>query len=93
MWSDAGGEFDVPGVDVTLDDDAPKPLPDSAQIVSGTYRPANYGTGDNWPAPAPRPLSGSALSIFNGPTPTGRGACTSLTTQVAMAAWSETAGS
>lgn len=71
IWSDAGGEFDVLGLDVTLDDDAPSPLPDSAQIVSGTYRPANYGTGDTWPAPAPTPLGGSALSIFNGTDPNG----------------------
>jgi N-acetylneuraminic acid mutarotase len=71
IWSDAGGEFDVLAVDVTLDDDAPNPLPDSAQIVSGTYRPANYGAGDTWPAPAPTPLGGSALSIFNGTDPNG----------------------
>jgi subtilisin-like proprotein convertase family protein len=71
ICSDAGGEFDILGVDVTLDDDAPNPLPDSAQIVSGMYRPANYGTGDTWPAPAPTPLGGSALSIFNGTDPNG----------------------
>jgi N-acetylneuraminic acid mutarotase len=71
IWSDAGGGFTVNGVDVTLDDDAPNPLPDNAQIVSGTYRPANYGTGDTWPPPAPPPLGGSALSIFNGTDPNG----------------------
>jgi N-acetylneuraminic acid mutarotase/subtilisin-like proprotein convertase family protein len=71
IWSDAGGEFDVLGVDVTLDDDAPNPLPDSAQIVTGMYPPANYGAGDTWPAPAPTPLGGSALSIFNGTDPNG----------------------
>jgi subtilisin-like proprotein convertase family protein len=71
IWSDAGGELDVTGVTVTLDDDAANPLPDSAQIVSGTYRPANYGNGDSWPPPAPTPLGGSALSIFNGTNPNG----------------------
>jgi hypothetical protein len=71
IWSDAGGGFTVNGVDVTLDDDAPNPLPDNAQIVSGTYRPANYGAGDTWPPPAPTPLGGSALSIFNGTDPNG----------------------
>ena len=71
IWSDAGGEFDVLGVDVILDDDAPNPLPDSAQIVTGMYRPTNYGTGDTWPAPAPTPLGGSELSIFNGTDPNG----------------------
>src|SRR6266511_2012716 len=71
IWSDAGGEFDVLGADVTLDDDATNPLPDSTQIVSGTYRPVNYGAGDTWPAPAPPPLGGSALSIFNGTDPNG----------------------
>ena len=71
IWSDAGGSLDVNNVVVTLDDVAPNPLPDSAQIVSGTYQPANYGTGDTWPAPAPAPLGGSALSIFNGTDPNG----------------------
>src|SRR6266508_1906852 len=71
IMSDAGGSLDVSNVVVTLDDAAAIPLPDSAQIISGTYQPTNYGTGDTWPAPAPAPLGGSALSIFNGTDPNG----------------------
>src|SRR5206468_9999977 len=71
IMSDAGGSFDVVGVVLTLDDAAATALPDNAQIVSGTFQPANYGTGDTWPAPAPAPLGGSELSIFNGTDPNG----------------------
>jgi hypothetical protein len=69
--SHAGGASDVTNITVTLDDDAPIPLPDNSHIVSGTYRPANYGTGDVWVPPASPPLGGSARSIFNGTDPNG----------------------
>jgi subtilisin-like proprotein convertase family protein len=71
IWSDAGGKYGVSNITVTLDDRAVNPLPDETVITSGTYRPANYGTGDTWPPPAPAPLGGSALSIFNGTDPNG----------------------
>ena len=73
IWSDAGNLRDVSNITVTLDDNSPMPLPDNAPIVSGTYQPANYnfGPGDTWPPPAPTPLGGSALSIFNGTDPNG----------------------
>jgi subtilisin-like proprotein convertase family protein len=71
IWSDAGGTNGVTNVTVTLDDAAATALPNVNQITSGMYRPANYGTGDTWPAPAPAPLGGSALSIFNGTNPNG----------------------
>jgi subtilisin-like proprotein convertase family protein len=71
IWSDRGDGFDVSNIVVTLDDDAAIPLPDSTVITSGTYQPANSGTGDTWPAPAPAPLGDSALSIFNGTDPNG----------------------
>ena len=47
-------------------------MPDSTQILSGTYRPANYGTGDTFPAPAPAPPYGSLLADFNGINPNGK---------------------
>ena len=71
IWSDAGGGTDIVDATVTLDDNAAIPLPDSSPIVSGTYRPANYGTGDTWPAPAPAPSGNVALSTFNGTDPNG----------------------
>lgn len=71
LMSDAGGSLDLINVNLTFDDDAASPLPDSTQIVSGTFRPTNFGTGDTFVAPAPGPPYGSALSVFNGTDPNG----------------------
>jgi len=71
VMSDAGAGGDVVNVDLTLDDEAAGPLLDASQIVSGSYRPANYGTGDTWPAPAPAPGTNSLLSAFDGTDPNG----------------------
>jgi subtilisin-like proprotein convertase family protein len=71
IWSDAGGSNPLSNAIVTLDDAAATVLPDSTAIVTGTYQPANYGTGDTWPAPAPAPSGNVALSIFNGTNPNG----------------------
>jgi subtilisin-like proprotein convertase family protein len=70
LMSDAGGSLDIVGVNLTFDDAGPA-LPDSAQIVSGTFRPTNFGTGDTFPAPAPGTPYGSALADFNGVSPNG----------------------
>jgi hypothetical protein len=54
VMSDAGQGDDVTGVDITLDDGAATAIPDAATLVTGTYRPGNYGTvQDPFPAPAP----------------------------------------
>ncbi|HET9493420.1 MAG TPA: hypothetical protein VFR15_04240, partial [Chloroflexia bacterium] len=66
LMSDAGGSLDINAVDLTFDDEAPGTLPDSAQIVSGSYQPTNYGTADTFPSPAPAPPYGSSLSVFDG---------------------------
>jgi subtilisin-like proprotein convertase family protein len=71
VMSDAGAGGDVVNVNVTLDDEAAGPLLDASQILSGSYRPANYGTGDTWPAPAPAPGGSSLLSVFDGTNPNG----------------------
>ncbi len=71
IMSDAGGSFDLVDVDLIFDDAASDSLPDSAQIVSGTYKPTNFGTGDTFPAPAPAPSEETTLSIFNGIDPNG----------------------
>lgn len=65
LMSDTGGSLDINGVNLTFSDGSPL-LPDSTQIVSGTYGPTNYGTGDTFAAPAPGGPYGSALSVFNG---------------------------
>ncbi|WP_139343067.1 hypothetical protein [Fictibacillus arsenicus] len=69
--SEVGSSGDAVNVTLLLDDDAPTPLPDGSPLVSGTFQPANYGGGDSFPAPAPVPAGGSALSIFNGTNPNG----------------------
>ena len=71
VMSDAGGFIDATNVTIGLDDAAGSPLPDSGQLVSGIFQPTNFGVGDLFPAPAPTPREGSALSIFNGTNPNG----------------------
>ncbi len=65
LMSDTGGALDLAGVNLTFMDGAPF-LPDGLQIVSGTFAPTNFGTGDTFPAPAPAGPYGSMLANFNG---------------------------
>jgi hypothetical protein len=69
--SDVGGAIAAAGVNLTLDDAAGSPLPDDGPLVSGTFKPFNSGLADGFPAPAPTPLNGAALSVFNGINPNG----------------------
>ncbi|MFN0280110.1 MAG: cohesin domain-containing protein [Pyrinomonadaceae bacterium] len=71
IMSDAGFVNDAVNLTVTLDDNAQFDLPENGTITNGTYRPTNYGAGDVIPSPAPAPLGGSALSVFNGTNPNG----------------------
>jgi hypothetical protein len=71
LMSDAGGSNDISAVDLTFDDEASGTLPDTAQIVSGSYQPTNYGTADTFPSPAPAPPYGSSLSVFDGTSANG----------------------
>src|SRR5439155_20560173 len=66
VMSDVGGGNDVNNVSLTLSDGAASALPDSGQIVSGTFKPTNIGTGDTFPAPAPAGPYDATLSAFNG---------------------------
>jgi hypothetical protein len=72
--SDAGFDFDVNNVTITLDDTAP-PLPDVSAIRPGTYAPANHFFGspanDVFPGPAPPGPDASTLSAFEGLDPNG----------------------
>ncbi len=70
LLSDAGGSFDLVNTTVTFDDAGPV-VPDGAQIVSGTFRPSNYGTGDLFTAPAPAAPYGAVLADFAGLSPNG----------------------
>ena len=74
LFSDAGGQGSLENVDLTFDDDAAAPIPNSSRggIPAGTYRPSNYGDGwDSLPLPAPQGACGQALSVFRGTDPNG----------------------
>ncbi|HEY9509777.1 MAG TPA: hypothetical protein VIV82_07945, partial [Verrucomicrobiae bacterium] len=68
LMFDCGGTFPVTGAVLTFDDTAPTALPSSGQIVSGTYRPADYdnplGDSDFFPSPAPDGGYGSSLNAL-----------------------------
>ncbi len=76
LYSDlceAGGTFpDLLHVTYTFDDDAPAALPASCAVggpPTGTYKPSNYDTVDNFPGnPPPYPVG---LSNFRGVSPNG----------------------
>ena len=68
----AGGFIvDFLGRTFTFDDDAPSAIPETCTSApqSGTYKPSNYDTADNFPGvPPPYPLG---LSNFRGISPNG----------------------
>lgn len=68
LMSDACGLLDVEDLDLTFDDQATDPLPDTSgsPCLSGSYRPSQYDdTSDTWPPAEPGP-HGTTLSRFNG---------------------------
>ena len=67
LMSDAGGSADATGQTFVFDDAAPVSLSDGSFNASGTYKPTNFGAGDNWPAPGPGSAPTSVtLSSFTG---------------------------
>ena len=71
IMSDAGGGADAVNLTVTFDDAAATTIPDAGPLVSGTFKPSNFGAGDTFPAPAPAPSGASTLSAFNVTNPNG----------------------
>jgi hypothetical protein len=79
FMGDAGGTNSISAVDLTFDDAAANPLPDSTILTSGTFRPTSYaGDPDVFPAPAPAgpynpaaPEGAGTLALFNGASPNG----------------------
>ena len=71
LMSDTGGGHSITNLNLTFDDSASSGLPDSAQIVSGTYKPTDFESGDNFPPPAPAGAVSTFLSGFNGSNPNG----------------------
>src|SRR6185369_6073769 len=70
LMSDAGGGTAINNVTLTFSDSA-SVLPDSGQIVSGTFKPTDFVSGDTFPAPAPAGPYATSLSAFNGQSPNG----------------------
>lgn len=67
LMSDAGGAENLVNVNLRFADAAASELPNGDQITAGTYKPTNYGLGDdNFPSPAPGTPYENALSVFNG---------------------------
>jgi len=71
LMSDTGGGHSVTNLNLDFDDSAASGLPDTAQIVSGTYKPTDFEPGDNFPPPAPAGTVTTFLSTFNGSNPNG----------------------
>jgi subtilisin-like proprotein convertase family protein len=73
LMSDAGSGVTIVNKDLTFDQTVPATyvLPNSAELVSGTYRPVDYATGDVFPGPAPAGPYTADLSVFNGVDPNG----------------------
>ena len=73
LMSDAGGGNSSALNDVTLtfDDSAAISLADQAQILSGTFKPTNYGSPDTFSVPAPVGPYGNSLAAFAGTNPNG----------------------
>ena len=78
LMSDFGaGSPGVSNINATLDDYADRPVPSTVTgntgvpFVTGSYRPANSGTTDLFPAPAPAAPYTYTLSAFNGDAPNG----------------------
>ncbi len=78
IMSDFGaGSPGVSNINVTMDDYADRPIPSTVTgntgvpFVTGSYRPANSGTTDLFPAPAPAAPYTYTMSAFNGDTPNG----------------------
>jgi subtilisin-like proprotein convertase family protein len=66
LMSDAGGGNDAINANLIFSDAAATVLPGT--IVTGTFKPTNIGTPDNWPAPGPGSLTQATptLSSFTG---------------------------
>ncbi|NDJ62750.1 MAG: hypothetical protein GYB67_16630 [Chloroflexi bacterium] len=71
LASDACGESDIVNRTWTFDDEAALPLPDATLCSSGSFRPADYEPGENYPFPAPLGTHSANLAVFDGIDPNG----------------------
>src|SRR5438445_8950350 len=71
LMSDAGGAPNLDQVTLTFDDGAATSLPDSSQIIAGSYKPTNFEVSDTEFSPAVDGPYGAVLSVFSGAVPNG----------------------
>jgi len=71
LMSDAGDASSIDNAILGFDDAEPNSLPESAPVVTGVYKPTNYGASDNMPPPAPQGPYVTTLATFNGSIPNG----------------------
>jgi len=71
LMSDCGGINIINNVNLTFDSAAATGLPDSGQIISGTFKPTDFQVGDVLPSPAPAGPYVTDLTVFNGTDPNG----------------------
>jgi hypothetical protein len=69
--SDIGQGNPINNATFSFSDAAPQSLAESAPVVTGVYRPANYSPDDNLPVPAPLGPYATSLAAFNGTDPNG----------------------
>jgi len=70
LMANSGGSFPLHNTTLAFDDSAAGYLPQSSQIVSGTFKPSSYLTVPPFPQPAPATYS-NQLSAFKGGNPNG----------------------
>jgi subtilisin-like proprotein convertase family protein len=72
LMSDVGGSNAVANINISFDDSAANPLPDTGTLTTGTFRPTDSEPGEVFPAPAPSggPI-GRTLSSLNGTSANG----------------------
>jgi large repetitive protein len=58
-------------LNLSFDDSAASPLPDSGPLASGTWQPSAYGSAPSFPASAPAGPYATALSACNAANPNG----------------------
>jgi Ca2+-binding RTX toxin-like protein len=73
FMSDAGTSLDINAIDLVISDAAGAALPDATQLVSGTFLPTNWNTGNLSPTESGATFGGLTL---NDPAPTGAGTLT-----------------
>lgn len=72
LMCDAGDGAFANNINITLDDLAASAIPDSLQLVTGAFRPGNYGDDlDTFPLPAPKVPYQNTLSSVAGTTANG----------------------